>query len=190
MTNIIQGQLNPNVNLPRILVTVNNKKIVALLDLGASISCISANSMAIPDTKKSKIRVIGADGSPLESGKECNLELRVTHSLQFRGTFQIVQNLNIPVIIGTDIIDSLTWDKTDPFVVINGPRIKRYDPINTGITGRVYDPVTLHILGSVKHEMWRFRQFPILQIFQGIIIGIFRLKVQSTRTTNTSLSSV
>ena len=133
--------------MAEILVYINEVKICALLDLGATKSVINYDLV-----KRMKMNVINsntilkcANGNSLSTVGEVEFSVKLTD--QYTKTINAIVSdaLSHKFILGTDFIDTLSYDKQDRFVIVNDVKMRRFMPKDSPILIRC--PKTLKLKG-------------------------------------------
>ena len=121
--------LNSNHNLPEILVSINGHKLPCLLDLGSSVTVLNSpeviKSLKVSD---SNARLRCANGSLLPSHGESPVKIIITPDYFIECDLIVSSSLSHKLILGTDVIERLSFDQSKDTVILNDIEVKRYRP--------------------------------------------------------------
>ena len=95
------------INLPYILVNINNLKIPALIDSGSQKSIINYNYLnglnLLEQLKPSNIDYMHGFNKIKIKGEVKNIEFKINDSM-FKGSFYIIESSNAPIILGINFL--------------------------------------------------------------------------------------
>ena len=118
---------NTNSNcLKNIQLFVDDKPVKALVDCGAQRSCINSKLDIIKPSVliDNPARLVCANGEKLECSKQGQFNLRIGN-LNYKSDLIVVDNLSTDLILGLDIIKTLSFEENSDFVIINKEKIHK-----------------------------------------------------------------
>ena len=134
-----------NTNLAEILVFVNGSKIKALLDLGATKSVINSRAKILESLNIETTNTIlqCANGDHLQISGQVQLDVNLNNN-NSKSIVAIVSNaVSHQFILGTDFIDTLSYDKNDRCVIVNDVKVQRFRPNEKPLLMRLRTAINL-----------------------------------------------